>query len=95
MDGVSISVSESKVATYDLDEGELIMDGLTEAFTAVGYDLAEKEPPLIDYIDPHVVDKLQAQGSDYCLVTSIWQHPVSITRDRITVYEATDRRTPE
>lgn len=90
MSAGSVHIAESRLVTYDLGADERVLDGLTEVFDAIGYDLYAKEPPLIDYVDPEAVDMLRAKDPDFSLATSIWQHPVRITTDEITVHEARD-----
>lgn len=77
------------LVTHRLDD-ESVEDGLFVAFDAIGYDLLEKDPPLNEFLDPGVLDELRAESSDFCLVTSIWGHPVRFTPEEIAIHESSD-----
>ena len=78
------------LVTYELDEDEPVTRGLLEGFDAIGYDLTEQTPPLSEFVAPHAINTLRWENSNHRVITSIWQHPVKITSDRITIYRAED-----
>lgn len=74
------------LVTYELDDDEPVTSGLLEGFDAIGYDLTGQTPPLSEFVAPHAINTLRWENPNHCVITSIWQHPVTITSDQITIY---------
>lgn len=66
-----------------------IESALFEAFDSLDIDLMD-QPPLYDYLDLDAVQALLKNSQSMVrIVTSVWDFPVEITRERIHVYPKT------
>lgn len=79
-----------RLVTYELGKNELVTEGVLEAFDAIGFDPTEQQPPLNEFITPHSLNTLGWEHQSLRVLTTIWQHPVEITAEQITIYQAED-----
>lgn len=76
-----------RLITYSVDGDESTCEAIVSAFDLGGVDVADTETVLHDWIDTDALERLNdAPGQTLRISTYIWDHPVVITSDAITVY---------
>lgn len=71
------------------EDQDSIEKALFEAFDRIDIDLMN-QPPLYDHLDLDAVQALlENSQSMVCIVTSVWNFPMEISRKRIQIYPKT------
>lgn len=76
----------SQLVTKTLGPDEPASMGVIDAFDALGVDVFSRTTTLHDWVDTDAIDTLSRECSEFELRVSVWDYPVAITPDRVTVY---------
>ncbi|MFB6097487.1 MAG: hypothetical protein ABEJ74_08875 [Haloferacaceae archaeon] len=71
---------------YGRTAGTPIEEELLSALACAGVDLTSQDRPLIEFVDPDGLAALTWENPALEVRTRIWDYPVQITADQITVY---------
>jgi hypothetical protein len=74
------------LVTVERGGGAPLEDALLTALQRAGFELAQREPPLREFVNVDALGQLEWHNSDLEIRTSVWGHPVRITADRVRVY---------
>ncbi|MFB6161807.1 MAG: hypothetical protein ABEJ61_11650 [Haloferacaceae archaeon] len=84
----SVDRDDAVVVQYSLGAEERPSEAIAAALAAAGIDLESRDTVLNDWIDGDAVDKLlEDTSTTHRLSTVIWDRPVEVTADTVTVYE--------
>ncbi|MFB6252164.1 MAG: hypothetical protein ABEI27_10865 [Halobellus sp.] len=85
-------VDSDPVATYARTGNEDGANAIVAAFSEGPLNgISTEDSTLYEWIDPDAVDSLlESASSEVKLSTTIWDHPVVITRDAVEIYAQTD-----
>jgi len=79
----------NRLVTYTISPDETATGALLAAFEAVGVDPMQRETTLQSVVAADAVDRLAREGGEFHLTFHVWEHPVTLTQDAVTIY-ATD-----
>lgn len=83
-----LSEQHPPLVTYQLEEGETIYEGITEAFGAVGFDVYDQKTTIEDWTKECLFDLSMLDSEEPCRVSTImWDRPIVITPGEIRIYE--------
>lgn len=83
-----LSEQQPPLITYQIENGETVVDAVCEAFGAVGLDVYDQGTTIEDWTKRCQIDLSMLDSEHPCRVSIIiWDHPVVVTPDAIQIYE--------
>ena len=78
------------VYQYEIADGEHIDEALIEAFEQAEVDEFDESAVVLDWVEPEALDLLFRHTAGHPqVVVRLWDHPVLITRDTVTIHRPT------
>ena len=79
-----------ELVTYRIDDSEGMVESIITAFRSIDFETEKQRTVLNDWVNCDSLDELYWDRNDSLRVsTTVWTHPVTITRDAVTIYPAT------
>lgn len=75
-----------RLVTYRLSPGQSATEGLLLAFDSIGIDPRSQDTTLKDWTDPDAINALGTGTSDFRITFPVWDYPVSLTQQKVTIY---------